>query len=497
MHFAEKYLVVPEGTLVGQPIRIAEFQESFIRSVYDNPVPTRRAILSKARKNAKSATIAIILLASLIGPERMQNSQIIAGAQTRDQAGLIYNLARKMLGPNPALTVMLQFADSAKRIRATKNGSVFKAISSDAASAHGLSPRIVILDEAGQIVGPVSPFVDALSSAQGAYEEPIMIVISTQAANDADLLSTWIDEARESQDPATVVHLYAADREAELLDEEQWKYANPALDIFRSRADLRDQLERASRMPAMEAAARNLLLNQRVTQRKLFIAPSLWKECAAPIDDGLFFRVPVSLGMDLSMRNDLTAAVMSAKDESGVVHLKPFVFCPEEGLREKELRDKAPYGAWAASGHLILVPGRVVDYEWLAIFMARATDGMVLESIQFDRWGIEAFKQACARADWEPACEWVPVGQGYKDATPRMNSFANALLGGKIAHGGHPLLAYAASNAIATTDPAGGMKLDKAQSSARIDPLVAAVMAAHPNLDGQKASTFDVAALIG
>jgi phage terminase large subunit-like protein len=450
-----------------------------------------------ARKNSKSATIAIILLASLIGPERMMNAQIIAGAMTRDQAGLIYNLARKMLGPNPALQVLLQFADSAKRIRATKNGSVFKAISSDAASAHGLSPRIVILDEAGQIVGPVSPFVEALSSAQGAYADPIMIVISTQSANDADLLSTWIDEARESQDPATVVHLYAADKEADLLDEEQWRHANPALDLFRSRSDLSDQLNRATRMPATEAAARNLLLNQRITTRKLFVAPSLWKECGAPIDRDLFYRVPVSLGMDLSMRNDLTAAVLSAKDERGVVHLWPFVFCPEDGIREKEIRDKAPYSAWAAAGHLILVPGRVVDYEWLATFLAQATDGMVLESIQFDRWGIEAFKQACSRSDWEPACEWVPVGQGYKDATPRMASFTNALLGGKIAHGGHPLLAYAASNAIATTDPAGGMKLDKAQSSARIDPLVAAIMAAYPNLDGQKSSTFSVEALIG
>ena len=497
MAFAEKYLVVPEGQLVGQPIRIATFQESFIRSVYDNPVQTRRAVLSKARKNAKSATIAILLLASLIGPERMQNAQIIAAAMTRDQAGLIYSLARKMLGPNPALSVLLQFSDSAKRIRATKNGSQFKAISSDAASAHGLSPRIVILDEAGQIVGPVSPFVDALTSAQGAYDDPLMIVISTQAANDADLLSTWIDEARDSQDPATVVHLYAADKDADLMDEEQWAHANPALGLFRSRADLSDQLQRAARMPATEASARNLLLNQRITTRKLFVAPSLWKEAAHAIDHDLFLRVPVSLGLDLSMRNDLTAAVLAAKDDRNVIHLKPFVFCPEDGIREKEIRDKAPYSAWASAGHMILVPGRVIDVEWLAMFLAQETDGMVLSEIAFDRWGIESFKQGCARAGWEPSCPWAPVGQGFKDFSPRLVSFSNALLAGRIAHGGHPLLAYAASNAIATTDPAGNQKLDKAQSSARIDPLVAAVMAAHAQLDGAPHDGFDVRALIG
>jgi phage terminase large subunit-like protein len=497
MHFIEKYLVVPEGAHVGKPLQLAPFQESFIYAVYDNAVPTRRAILSMARKNSKSATISALVLASLIGPERMQNSQLVAGAMTREQAGLIYSLSRKMLGPNPSLQVLLQFAESAKRIKATKNGSTFKALSADAASAHGLSPRIVILDETGQIVGPLSPFIDALTSAQGAYEEPLLIVISTQAANDADLLSTWIDEAAASQDPATVVHLYAADADADLTDETQWKYANPALDLFRSRADLVDQLQRAQRMPATEATARNLLLNQRITTRQLFVPPSLWKECAAPIDDDLFYRVPVTLGLDLSLRTDLCAAVLSAKDERGDVHIKPFVFCPEADIRQKELRDKAPYSAWASAGQMWLVPGRVVDYEWLALFLAQNLQGMTLQSLEFDRWGIESFKQACARAGWEPGCVWSPVGQGWKDSAPRLESFANALLAGRIRHGGHPLLNYAASNAISASDPAGNRKLDKAQSSARIDPLVAAVMSAYPQLDGARLDGFDVKALIG
>ena len=63
-------------------------------------------------------------------------------------------------------------------------------------------------------------------------------------------------------------------------------------------------------------------------------------------------------------------------------------------------------------------------------------------------------------------------------------------------HGGHPLLTMAAASAIAVMDPAGNRKLDKQKGTLRIDPLVAAVMAAFEVSDGQ-APAFDVRAWIG
>jgi phage terminase large subunit-like protein len=63
--------------------------------MFDNPHGTGRAYLSVARKNGKSALIAAILLAHLVGPEARQNSQIISGARSRDQASLVFKLAKK------------------------------------------------------------------------------------------------------------------------------------------------------------------------------------------------------------------------------------------------------------------------------------------------------------------------------------------------------------------------------------------------------------------
>lgn len=95
--FIERFCIVPEGKLIGQPMRLDPFQKDFILAVYDNPAGTDMAILSIARKNGKTGLIAGILLAHLVGPEAVQNTQIVSGALSREQAAIVFNLAVKMV----------------------------------------------------------------------------------------------------------------------------------------------------------------------------------------------------------------------------------------------------------------------------------------------------------------------------------------------------------------------------------------------------------------
>jgi phage terminase large subunit-like protein len=88
------------------------------------------------------------------------------------------------------------------------------------------------------------------------------------------------------------------------------------------------------------------------------------------------------------------------------------------------------------------------------------------------------------------------VGQGYRDFSPRLSAFETALLQRRICHGAHPLLNMAVANAIAVQDPSGNKKLDKSATSQRIDPIVAAVMAAFPCTDAETAA-FDISGVIG
>ena len=485
MQFVHLECKVPEGALVGKPIVLLPFQRAFIRAVYDNKNDigerlTKTAILSIARKNGKSTIIAPLVLASIIGPLAPKNAQIVSGAQSREQAAILFTAMSKMVNLNPNMAKRCQVIPSGKRLKGIATNTEYKALAKDGSTSQGLSPYIAVLDETGQCIGPRDSFIEAITTSQGAHKDPLLFVISTQAASDSDMLSMWIDDATRSIDPTTVCHVYEADKDCDLLDESQWIKANPALGVFRSQDDLRQQLEKAARMPASEAAARNLLLNQRVSLLTLFVSPSVWKECGQPFEMDLFYTEPVHFGLDLSARNDLTAAVASVRDpETGHVHSMPFVFTPLDGLVDRSQTDRVPYDQWVRDGFIYALPGAHLNYEMIAQELATRTQGWNIASISFDRWRIDDFKVAAEKTGFAQEAEWIPVGQGFKDFSLRLEGLESLLLQKLLHHGGHPLLNMSASNAIVISDPTGNRKLDKSKSSQRIDPLVALAMSTY------------------
>ncbi|WP_027995404.1 terminase large subunit [Simplicispira psychrophila] len=472
IRFIETHCLTPDGAHVGKPMELAEFQKQFIRDVYDNPAGTRRAILSVSRKNGKSGLIAGLLLAHLVGPEAKQNSQIVSGAMSRDQAALVFNLASKMVQLSPKLSSVVRIVPSGKRLLGLPLNTEYRALAADGKTAHGLSPVLAILDEIGQVRGPQSDFIDAITTSQGAHDAPLLIAISTQSASDADLLSVWIDDAKTSQDPRIVCHLYAAPEGCDLMDESAWKAANPALGLFRSLDDLREQMTQAQRMPSMENSARNLLLNNRVSTDSPYVSPGVWKACSArvqPLDDA-----PVWCGLDLSMRTDLTALVVIGQID-GVWHVQPHFWTPEQGLLDRARRDRAPYDVWHRQGHLRTTPGATVDYAYVAHDIAEILSGLDVHAVAFDRWKMAELKREFDRIDVD--LPLIPWGQGWKDMGGALDALEAELLNGRLAHGGHPVLTMCAANATVTKDPTGARKLDKSRSTGRIDGMQALAMA--------------------
>ena len=471
IRFIEGYCLTPDGAQVGQPMRLADFQKQFIVDVYNNPAGTRRALLSVSRKNGKTGLIAGLVLCHLVGPEAKQNSSILSGAMSRDQAALVFNLANKMVMLSPKLSAIVRIVPSGKRLIGLPLNTEYKALAADGKTAHGASPVLAILDEIGQVRGPQSDFVDAITTSQGAHSEPLLIAISTQAASDADLFSTWLDDAKASQDPRIVCHLYAAPAGCDLLDESAWAAANPALGIFRSLDDLREQLTQAQRMPSMENSARNLLLNQRVSTDSPFISPDVWKSCSAP---PVPFDGPVYAGLDLSSRVDLTALVVIGQVDD-VWQVQSYFWTPEQGLHDRARRDRAPCDVWHKQGYLRTTPGASVDYAHVAFEIAEIFSELDCQAIAFDRWRIDELKREFERLGVDlPLVEW---GQGFASMSGALDSLEAELLNGRVAHGGHPVLTMCAANATVVKDPAGNRKLDKSRTTGRIDGLQAMAQA--------------------
>lgn len=474
--FIERHCRVPEGALVGKPMVLADFQKRFIHAVYGNPAGTRRAYLSIGRKNGKSGLIAALLLAHLVGPEAVANSQIVSGARSRDQAALVFDLARKMVLLSAELQRLVRIVPSSKRLIGLARNVEYRALAAEGTTAHGLSPVLAILDEVGQVKGPQDDFIDAIVTAQGAHAAPLLIAISTQAPSDSDLFSIWLDDAAQSNDPRIVSHVYMADKGCELDDEQAWAAANPALGLFRSVDDVREQAAQAKRMPSFEATFRVYTLNQRVQARSPFVSQSVWQANEGELEP--YNGAPVYLGLDLSSVADLTALVAVWKGETRI-QVRPWFWLPEQGLSDRSKQDRVCYDVWASQGHLLTTPGASIDYEHVASMLLEAVSEWDVRAIAFDRWRMDQFKTALRNQGATDSLieRMKPHGQGFQSMGPALDVMERELLAENVAHGMHPVLTMCAANAVIARDPAGNRKLDKMRSTGRIDGMVAMAMA--------------------
>jgi phage terminase large subunit-like protein len=469
--FLERFCRVPEGKHVGKPLKLMAFQRQFILDIYDNPKGTSRAYLSVARKNGKSALIAGIVLAHIVGPEARQNSQIISGARSRDQAALVFKLAEKMVRLSPALSKIIRIIPSQKSLVGLPMNVEYKAISAEAGTAHGLSPVLAILDEVGQVRGPTDAFVEAIETAQGAHDDPLLIAISTQASTDGDLFSIWLDDAKNAKDPRIVSHVYAAPDDCEVLDRTAWKAANPALGEFRSLSDIEDFAKQAARLPAKEASFRWLYLNQRVEGMTPFLNRTEWEANGAEpeVETG----APCYAGLDLSASRDLTAFVMVFPVDD-LYHVVPQFFLPADGIRERAKVEKVPYDLWSDQGFLTLIDGPVIVPAIVARHVAEAAERYRIQMLAYDRWRINDFQRELDMIGAQ--IPMTPFGQGFRDMAPAVDKLERLVAERKLRHGGNPVLNMCAANAVVERDAAGNRKLTKAKSVGKIDGLVALAM---------------------
>jgi len=460
--------------MVGKPVVLREWQKVEIRKIYGNPHGTRRAIISFGRKNGKTALAAFLLLLHTCGPEARPNSQLNSAAQSKEQAAILFKLAAKIVRLSPDLNGVVVVRDTIKELFCPELGTLYKALSAEASTAYGLSPVFIVHDELGQVRGPQSELSDALETAVGAHDDPLSIIISTQAPTDADLLSVLIDDALQGNDPKVVVSLYTASMDIDPFSVKAMRQANPAFGDFLNAELVKGMAEDARRMPARESQYRNLVLNQRVEASTPFVSRSLWQSCGA---EPLEFEsdTPLYGGLDLSAVNDLTAFVLIGKMD-GVWQIKPTFWLPLDGLTEKAKKDRVPYDVWHKAGHLQAAPGKSVDYEFVATFLREQFETYDIRKIAFDRWNFKHLRPWLIEAGFsedEIETHFEEFGQGFQSMSPALRALEGEILNGRVAHGNHPVLAMCAANAVVVSDPSGNRKLAKDKSSGRIDGMVA------------------------
>lgn len=484
IRWIEQNCVVPEGKLVGQSMKLRGWQKKIIKSIYDTP--TKMAIISFARKNGKTALAACLCLLHVVGPEAVPNSQLFSAAQSRDQAGILFNLMAKMVRMSETLMQWVGIRDSVKQIYCEELGTLYKALSSDVKTSYGLSPVFVVHDELGQVKGPRDELYESLDTATGAHENTLSIVISTQAATDDDLLSLLIDDAKAGSDKKTKLFMFEAPIDDDPFSVKTMRKANPAFGDFLNPAAVKDSAKSAERMPSRESEYRNLRLNQRVNKNDPFVSQAVWKQNGLPPREEDFANGVVG-AIDLSELIDLTALIYLGQGTDGAWSVGCKFFAPSDGVEERGKRDRVPYDLWAKQGYLTLTPGKSIDYGFVASEIKRFCEAYPVEQVTFDRWGMRIMRSELSHI----GCDDLPLdekghGQGTQDMTPALISLETQLLNSNLRHGNHPVLTWCAANAVAFKGPAGDRKFVKSKTTGRIDGMVSLAMAMNRALGKQE-----------
>jgi phage terminase large subunit-like protein len=465
-------LPIVSGLKAGAKLELLPFQEDFVRGVYApaddaGKRRVRLSALSVARGNGKSALLAGLSLAHLLGPMAEPYGECYAAALDREQAGVLYRMVRAYIEESPWMAARVNIRDWHKEITDEETRSIWRALTSDARKAHGLAPSFWIADEVAQWRS--RELWDNLATGMGKRANALGVTISTQAADDLHFFSEFLDA---EHGPSTYVQLHTAPADCALDDRAAWAAANPALGHFLNEEQFADAAARAMRSPSFAPSFRLLHLNARVDAEARFINAADWEANAAPFDLLELEGQRCFGGMDLSSVSDLTALALWFPDHG---KLLAWHFVPKDTIADRVERDRVPYDRWAADGLITATPGRATDRASIVRQLADILGSYKLEGLAFDRWRFEDLLHLLNAEGIElPLVEFVP---GFKSYAPAMDAFERAVLSGRMQHNACPVLRWQAGNIRVEADAAGNRKPTKAKSLDKIDGLVAAIMA--------------------
>lgn len=476
------FLKHSKGEWAGRPFALEPWQRFITGSLFGwvNPDGLRRfrtAYIEVPRKNGKTQLLAGLGL-YLAFFDGEGGAEAYCAATKRDQAKICWEESRRMVLSSPPLK--RQITALVGNLHDTRTNSKFMPLGADGDTMDGLNIHAAIVDELH--AHKTRAIVDVLETATAARRQPLILYITTAGTNRTSvcyerheystrvLSGTAIDETMFG-------YIAACDPDLEWHDEKAWAQANPNLHVSVKIDDLRRKAERAKQLPTELNAFKRLHLNIWTQQLDLWIDLDLWDANSdRPVIEAELIGRSGYGGLDLSATRDITAWVMGfpRPDDPETIDIVARFWCPEVWAHSPENRYADQYQAWARDGHLTLTEGGAIDYAFVKARVLADASRFRIEEVGFDR----LFQGA--QASMELASEGMnmfPVGQGFYGMAAPMKEFERRLLNKKLNHGGNPVLRFMAESFAVAQDPSGNLKPDKNSSQAKIDGIVALLMA--------------------
>lgn len=472
-------LTLADDRWAGTRMKLGAFQREMVTDVTALNEHNRRRIneylFGVARKNSKTTTTGALALTFLVG-DGVPGGDVVVAAGKRDQARLLLNAAKKIalastfmgrpLGHHRAGEGWLHIQRD--RIYFPELDASIFPVSADAQNEQGLNPNVAIVDELHVAAEKDRDLYDALITAQGARENPLMIALTTAGPRPAGPCHALYQYGKEiasglRSDPAFAMRWYEADADLAIDDPRAWAQANPGLDTIVSREYLARQSRAVldGRMP--EYAFRRLNLNQWTTATERWLPWKKWDACggAPSIPDG----AAVYVACDAAL----------SRDTFGIA----WVWVEPEGLTIEVLNEAGLYVPKSvAVAHLCVKKfdapreGDYIDQNEVEMFLLGLAQKYAIVKVGYD----PAYMTLLALSLAERGLPMEVFPQSTERMTHATETLQRLALDARIRHGNDPVL-NAEMAAVEVSPTERGVRISKRKTALKIDCTIASAMA--------------------
>ncbi|HEJ9057169.1 TPA: terminase large subunit [Serratia fonticola] len=495
-HILNFYKFVPhvKGALAGQPIELMDWHIFILINIFGfiiplidentgevvlrndgsgRPVMVRRfrtAYNEVARKNAKSTLSSGVGL-YMTGADGEGGAEVYSAATTREQARIVFEDAKSMIKQaRPTLGRLFEFNKLA--IFQEQTSSRFGPLSSDANNLDGLNIHCAIVDELH--AHKTRDVWDVLETATGARLQSLLFGITTAGFNKEGICYELRDYAikvlqgaatGQFEDDTFFGIIFTLDKDDDPFDEKVWQKANPGLGICKRWDDLRRLAKKAREQVSARHNFFTKHMNLWVTAEAAWMDMLKWGKCEYIAPQHELKTYPLWVGVDLSNKIDICAAVKIWQANNGHAHAD-FKFWLPEGRLERCSRQMAElYRKWAELGKLTLTDGDVIDHGQIKEELQQWVAGESLREIGFDPWSATQFSLALA----EEGLPLVEVPQTVRNFSEAMKEIEALVYGGKFHHSNHPVMNWMMSNVTVKPDKNDNIFPNKSTPEAKID----------------------------
>lgn len=507
VNFFEKVLVHTKGRHARKPFLLCPWQKDEIVSplfgtvMYDAQLDEyvrqyRIAWIEMARKNGKSELASGFALLGLCADDE-ESAEVYSVACDRDQASLVFDVAKRMVELSPLLSKRLKIIDSKKRIIDEKTNSFYQVLPGDANGALGTNPSMILFDEV--LTQRDRGLWDSMRQGFGTRRQPLLIATTTAAYTSAKFALEEHEYGERVMadprvDPNRFVYMRNTPKKWDWRDEGQpadpatgreatgWYYSNPALGDFLSIENLRAEAREAAQKPTAENSFRVFRLNQWTSQANRWLSMAVWDRNGRDLvlRERLKGRQCVA-GLDLASTSDFTAWVLLFPGSPTDPAAEGFTVLPRFWIPQTAVERRAPmleqFQVWEREGFVRVTPGEVTDYSVVKADIVQDAKDFRIRNFGYDPWNSTHLVMELENDSSARGLEGVKVQQTAARLNDPCKRLETLLANTELYHGGHPVLRWMADNVETTATADGLIKPSKAKSGEKIDGIAALVNA--------------------